>query len=60
MKPIGYGAFPYDCETRRKYPTAMVYESDGCGHSGWACDATDIEAAAVASAVAIGRGEIQA
>ncbi len=38
LKPLGYGAYPYDCEAKRKWPTAMVYASDTC----WDFDKTDL------------------
>lgn len=38
LKPIGYGKYPYDCDAKRKYPTAMVYESETC----WDFDKNDL------------------
>lgn len=38
MKPIGHGKYPYDCELKRKYPTAMIYMSETC----WEADITDL------------------
>jgi hypothetical protein len=35
----GYGAYPYDCILKDKYPRAMIYMSDHC----WTADIADIE-----------------
>ena len=32
MRFKGYGAYPYDCESRRQRPNAAIYISD-CEHS---------------------------
>jgi hypothetical protein len=32
LRAIGCGQYPYDCDAKRKYPDAMIYQGDGCWH----------------------------
>lgn len=35
MFPVGVGVYPYNCDSKRKLPNAIIF--DGCknGHNGW-------------------------
>ncbi len=35
MRPVGKGAYPYDCKSKDKYPDAMIYQND---KGGWITD----------------------
>ncbi|MBN1934612.1 MAG: hypothetical protein JW934_08095 [Anaerolineae bacterium] len=35
MKPVGIGAYPYDCAAKDKHPHDMVYAGCDNGHTGW-------------------------
>lgn len=44
MQFAGYGAYPYDCDHARKYPTAAIYEKGDCKHAKgrvWTADLAD-------------------
>ena len=35
MRPVGKGAYPYDCKSKDRYPDAMIYQND---KGGWITD----------------------